>query len=150
MGNRVRQKLGDKVFTIYLHAPWSDKNYENDIYPAGGIIDAIFADQPKLRPVGFDLAGTPFGELPGPGSIYEEGYSPFALKLYADGYIYAKPLSQYRGVTTDEKFITAANFKRAVEQIENPEYKKMATGIDVLLQAMKSDTDIPRRFSRLY
>jgi hypothetical protein len=150
MGNRVCQRLGDKVFTIYLHAPWSDKNYQKELYPAGGVIDAFFAHESRLRPVGFDLAGTPFGELPGPGSIYEEGYNPFTLKLYADGYIFTKPLSQYQGVTVDEKFITEANFKRAVEQIPNPEFKNKVTGIALLVEAQKDDANMPRRFSQFY
>jgi len=123
MGNLVCKKLSDRVFTIYLHAPWPDKNYENELYPAGGVIDAFFAKEPGLRPVGFDLAGTPFGELAGPGSIYEEGYNPFKLKLFAGGYIFTKPISQYQGVTVNEKFITPENFKRAVEQVANPEFR---------------------------
>ena len=150
MGNRVYRKLGDKVFTIYLHAPWPDKDYQEELYPAGGVIDALFAKEPNLRPAGFDLTGTPFGELPGPGSIYEEGYDPFALKLYADGYIFTKPISQYLGVAADEKFITEANFKRAVEQIPNPEFKSRVTGPGMLLDASKSDADMPRRFSQFY
>jgi len=150
MGNLVYQKLGDKVFTIYLHAPWSDKSYENELYPAGGVIDAFFAKETGLRPVGFDLAGTPFGELAGAGSIYEEGYSPFTLKLYADGYIFTKPISQYQGVTVDEKFITEGNFKRAVEQIANPEYRALATSPKIFIEGIKSDTEMPRRFAQFY
>ena len=150
MGNRVRQKLGDKVFTVYLHAPWPDKDYQDELYPAGGVIDALFAKENSLRPVGFDLAGTPFGELPGPGSLYEEGYDPFTLKLFADGYIFTKPISQYQGVAADEKFITEANFKRAVEQIPNPEFKTRVTGRTMLFEAARSDADIPRRFRQFY
>lgn len=146
MGNRVYEKLGEKVFTIYLHAPWSDKDYRGELYPAGGMIDALFADQPTLRPVGFDLTGSPFGELAGPGSSYEEGYRPFALKLYADGYIYTTPLSQYQGVTVDDEFVTEANFKRAVEQIPNPEYRSRVTSVSQLLQAARNDANIAHRF----
>jgi hypothetical protein len=150
MGNRVYQKLKDQVFTIYLHAPWPDKTYEKELYPVGGVIDSFFANESRFGPVGFDLAGTPFGDLTAPGSLYEEGYSPFTLKLYADGYIFTEPLSQYQGVAVDEKFITEANFKRAVEQIANPEFKKMVTGIDVLIQAAKSDADMGRRFAQFH
>ncbi len=150
MGNRVKDRLGDKVFTVYLHAPWMDKTYEKQIYAAGGVIDDFFAGRPDLRPVGFDLAGSPFGELAGPGSIYEEGYNPFKLKLYADGYIFTKPLSQYQGVTVDEKFVTAANFKRAVEQIANPEYKSRVTSVAMYLEGIKGDANIPRRFQEFY
>jgi len=150
MGNRVFNQLGDKVFTIYLHAPWSDKTYEKEIYAAGGAIDAFFARESRLYPVGFDLAGTPFGELTGPGSIYEEGYDPFTLKLYADGYIFTKPISQYHGVSIDEKFVTEANFKRAVEQIANPEYRSRVTGPKMFMEGTKSDADMGRRFAQFY
>jgi hypothetical protein len=150
MGNRVCQKLGDRVFTICLHAPWRDKLYQKEMYPAGGVIDAFFAGESRLRPVGFDLAGTPFGELAGPDSLYEQGYDPFTLKLYADGYIFTKPISEYQGVTVDEGFITDANFKRAVEQIPNPEFKNRVTSIAMLVQAQKGEANIPRRFSQFY
>jgi hypothetical protein len=150
MGNRVFKQLGDKVCTIYLHAPWPDKTYEKEIYPAGGLIDAFFAEEPKLCPVGFDLAGTPFGELPGPGSVYEEGYDHFALKLYADGYIFTKPISQYRGVSVDEEFITDANLKRAVEQVANPEYRPRVTSPKIFIEGMKGDADMARRFAQFY
>lgn len=146
MGNRVRDKLGDKVCTVYFHAPWPDKTYDQELYPAGGVIDAFFAKHPDLRPVGFDLAGSPFGELAGPGSIYEEGYDPFTLKLFADGYVFTEPLSQYQGVTVDEKFITEANFKRAVEQVGNPEFRSRVTGVAMFLDGIKGDADMARRF----
>jgi hypothetical protein len=53
-------------------------------------------------------------------------------------------------VTVDEKFITEANFKRAVEQIPNPEFKNKVTGLGMLRESAKSDADIPRRFGQFY
>ena len=50
----------------------------------------------------------------------------------------------------DEKFITEANFKRAVEQIPNPEFKNKVTGIALLVEAQKDDANMPRRFSQFY
>ncbi len=149
-GNRVRDRLGDKVCTIYLHAPWMNKTYDKQIYAAGGLIDAFFARHPDQRPAGFDLAGGPFGELSGPGSIYEEGYDPFSLKLFADGYIFTKPLSQYQGVTVDDKFITEANLKRAVEQVGNPEFRPRVTSVAVFVKAIEGDANIPNRFREFY
>ncbi len=52
MGNIIYNRLGERVFTIFLHAPWSDKNYQNEIYPVDGVIDALLFDS-QLRPVGF-------------------------------------------------------------------------------------------------
>lgn len=148
-GNLIYNRLGERVFTIFLHAPWSDKNYQNEIYPVDGVIDALLFDSP-LRPVGFDLAGTPFGELGAKDSYYAQGYEPFALKMYCDGYIYTKAISQYQGVTTDENFITEKNFKQAIEQIPNPLFKTRVTGVAILIEAMKSDANMPRRFRQFF
>jgi len=53
-------------------------------------------------------------------------------------------------VTADEKFVTEANFKRAVEQIPNPEYKNRVTGISMLIEGQKGDANMTRRFSQFY
>ncbi len=162
MGNLVSEKLGtDRVFTICLHQPWRDANDQKEIYPAEGVIDALLFNETDLRPVGFDLVGTPFGALGGKGSAYEKGHEPFRLELYADGYIYTKPISQYHGVTTDEKFITATNLEQSITQFPNPEGKakladlKMKTPIDqltklLLEEGIKHDANIPQRFARFW
>jgi hypothetical protein len=150
-GNLVYKKLGDRVFTICLHHPWTDSNWQAWVYPAEGVIDALLYNEPHLRPVGFDLAGTPFGDLGGKNSIYEKGYQPFSLKLFADGYIYIKPISQYQSVTADEKFITADNFKRAVEQLDDPEEKAGMTNINNMIEYINhSAEELPRRCVRLW
>ena len=151
MGNLVYKKLGDRVFTICLHHPWWDANWQDWVYPAEGVIDALLFNEPRLRPVGFDLAGTPFGELGGRGSLYEKGYQPFSLKLFVDGYIYTKPISQYQGVTADEKFITASNFKRAVEQLDDPEEKAGMTNINMMIEYIKDGAEeLPLRCARFW
>jgi len=151
MGNLVYKKLGDRVFTICLHYPWPDSNWQDWVYPADGVIDALLYNEPGLRPVGFDLAGTPFGELGGKGSGYEKGYQPFSLKLFADGYIYTKPISQYQGVTADEKFITTSNFNRAVEQLDDPEDRAGMTNINTMIEHIKEDAqELPHRCARFW
>lgn len=148
-GTRIYKKLKDRVFNINLHAPWAGKNWEGELYPVDGVIDALLYDS-DLKPVGFDVVGTPFGELGSKDSYYSQGYEPFKLKVFCDGYIYTKPISQYQGVMTDEKFINEKNFKEAVAQIPNPRFKIRVTGIDTLIRAMKSDANMPRRFRQFH
>ena len=161
MGNYVYEKLGEQVFTICLHGPWSDASWEKQVYPAEGVIDALLFNEPKLRPVGFDLIDTPFGELGGKGSVYEKGYQRFTLKLFADGYIYTKPLSRYTGVTTDENFITSSNFDRVIEQLPKPEAKIKVAELRkkmplnelrklLIEEVVTRDADIPRRFAQFW
>ncbi len=150
MGTLVWKKIGDRAFSIFLHSPWSDKNYEDEFYPVGGVIDALLYESP-LRPVGFDIVGTPFGKLTAPDDIlYVQGYEPFTLDKFYDGYIYTKPISRYEGVATDAAFINDRNFKHACEQMPNIAFRNRIRKKEDIDKAMVSDADIPRRFRRFY
>lgn len=64
MGNLVYNRIGDRAFNIYLHAPWASAASPNDtLRPMHGVIDAIMQKFGN-KPVGFDVRGTPFGAIP--------------------------------------------------------------------------------------
>jgi len=60
-------------FNIFLHAPWpSAESREDRVRPADGIIDRLMETLPaKSRRGGFDVVGTPFAELPGSTSYWQ-------------------------------------------------------------------------------
>ena len=140
MGNFLKNTLGDRVMTIYLHAIWPPRDGYGGIfvYPANGQIDALFAKLgPSYYPVGFDLKDTPFGQLPGETSVYAQGYPGFTLAEFADGYIFQCPIGQYKGVTPIENFVNGTNYETAKRQSPNPSLRKMT--IDELNKVIQQD-----------
>ena len=79
-GNIVYQRIGGRVFSIALHAPWPDTSQKSGLgYPLDGAVDALIeALPPEKQQAGWDTAGTPLGALPLGHSVYAEsgGRSP--------------------------------------------------------------------------
>ncbi|HFE63556.1 MAG TPA: hypothetical protein ENK14_03965 [Caldithrix sp.] len=151
LGNLVYAQIGEKCCTIFLHSPWPSKcGYSKPyVYPADGIIDALFAElSASYYPVGFDTRGTPFGSLPGNTSFWKYSYPDFTLEQYCDCYIFSKPLSQYEGVSVIKNWFTEANRLEAIAQIANhdPRVKDTIQTVPELYQGLKWDTDFRRRF----
>ena len=74
-GNLIHEKYPNKTFTIFLHAPWQSerKRSSKAVKPVNGVIDACMATLDN-QPVGFDVTGTPFGELNSDDSFYLLGH----------------------------------------------------------------------------
>ena len=124
LGLRVFKAIGRRAFTISLHAPWNDPKYKKFVYPVNGAIDALMKEAgDQFYPVGFDTHDTPFGELTDTTSIYQVGYPDFKLTDFCDGYIFQKPISQYRTVTPIPGFINKHNVDWIRAHISNPRLK---------------------------
>lgn len=150
VGNHVFQKIGKRAITIFLHAPWvSADGYDKPpVLSADGYVDAMLKELgPKYQRVGFDLAGTPFGGLPGETSIYKFGYEHFTLATIYDGYVCQGPLSAYEGVTPIKDFINDQNLEQARAQSPNPRLRDMTA--DDFNEGIAQDADIPKRLSML-
>lgn len=98
-GNVLRRELGDRVFMIALHKPWSC-GVGDDLSPClplDGAIDcaAVRAE----RPVAFDVASSPFaGILMQPDAYYALAGPMMRLVDFADGYVWTRPIGEYRSV----------------------------------------------------
>ena len=126
MGNIVYQAIGRRAMTISLHFPW-DGSYEvnwEQVYPADGAIDALMHKLgPDFYPVGFDTRTTPFGKLSCETSVYHYGYDHLTLADFCDGYIFTKPISQYRNVHHIKGFINKNNVELARLRLSSLELK---------------------------
>jgi len=139
VGNHLFQAIGKRAITISLHHPWfSQTGKATSAYAADGYIDAVMK---KLGdgayPVGFDIAGSPFADLPGESSAYKFGYDEFKLSMFCDGYIFWKPLSRYEGVTPIVGFVNEKNIDYARQQAPNPNFRN-ASPNDFYFSAMKT------------
>ena len=146
MGNLVYNKVGDRVFNIYLHAPWgSNTSLDVDTRPMHGVIDAVI-EKLNNKPVGFDVKGSPFGAIKDNQSYYSLGHANFTLYSYCDGYILHGRLEDYEGVTVDPLFVTDTNLEEAVAYLANPAFRKRVKKPEDLISAMRRSADMKSRF----
>ncbi len=120
-------------------------------YPAGGVIDALFAKMPpEKRRAGFDVKGSPFGSLPADSSLWGHAYPDFRLDMFCDGWIFQKPFSEYEGVTVVPGWFNEENRLEAIAQLVNmdPRVKSRDRTVEYLTAGMTKDTQIPRLLAR--
>lgn len=147
MGNVVYGQIGERAFTISLHAPWEQKDGVSYSYAAAGVIDSVMREFSDTR-VGFDLAGTPFGALHDPNTFWAYGYNNFSLSDFADGYIYQKALSNYEGVTADPNVVTWDNLADVLANFPVPALRTALKTPDAVTATFAQDADIQHRFQK--
>ena len=146
MGNLVFNRIGDRAFNIYLHAPWgSNTSLDVDTRPLQGMIDAVM-QRLDNKPVGFDVRGSPFGAITDNQSYYSLGHAKFTLDNYCDGYIFQGRLEDYEGVTVDPLSITEANLDEAIAYLPNPSFRKRVKSPEDIISGMRRSADFKRRF----
>lgn len=145
-GHIIWRKIPERVFQICLHYPWqtaaSERTYH---YPVDGVVDRLMMEFPGQR-MGFDVAGSPFGELGDEGTFYALGHENFTFGEFCDGYIWEKPFSEYEGCRVDPLFITAENLAEAVANLPSAAVKSKIKTRAQFLEKMRWDAD----FLRLY
>ena len=110
MGNVLYDTLQDRVFNIYLHAPWISAGGfdEPTVLPVMGVIDSIM-QYFQYKPVGFDVYDSSFGKLTSNNTYYAFGYEEFNLGMFCDGYIYQGEFKDYESATLEMNYITSEN-----------------------------------------
>lgn len=149
LGNLLYKQAPKKVFTILLHQIFESKlnGAMESVYPARGAIDQVMATFSDKR-VGFDLNGTPFGDL-ADTSFYSTGYDRFHLSQLADGYIYEKPFSEYEACTLDEHFVTEQDLPEIQRQSPDPYWRPRPKNLAEYWQQIRDYADIPRRYGNV-
>jgi len=125
-GNYVKQELGDRAMTIYLHALWTDRTGYGGEYirPVGGIVDALMDSLgEEYYPVGFDIDGTPFERFVDSSAVYSQGYENFTPAVFCDGYIFQTPFREAEVVTLIDGFFNEDNLAEARRGSPNPRYR---------------------------
>lgn len=124
-GAQIVQSLGNEnVFTVFQHVLPGDNRGRNRAPIRGGFFDEAFALNGN-KPVGFRLAGSPFGKEPFDG-IYEIKYKT-ATGSYQDnydGYLFLGPLAdEYEAIPLTEiftdEFVAEMQRRAAVLGYEN-------------------------------
>lgn len=149
LGQRLYQQAPDRVFCILLHQAFQSKweGAARYVFPAQGAIDQVMAAYADKR-VGFNLSGTPFGDLPD-DSYYASGDADFRLSKLADGYIYERPFPDFEGCTLDEAFLTDANWTEAQRQFPDPDWRPRPETMADYWAQIQAYADISHRYRAL-
>lgn len=149
MGRRIYRKIRGQAFNICLHYPWNSvdgpKSYD---YPLGGVIDALMKGFEPRR-LGFDVKGSPFGQLPDRKAVYSRTRTNFMFEDFCDGYIFSRPFSEYEGCDVDPLFVTDDNLAEAVAFLPTAAIKKKIFTPAQFLAKFKGDADFKRRYPDL-
>ncbi|HEX5043248.1 MAG TPA: ChaN family lipoprotein [Candidatus Polarisedimenticolaceae bacterium] len=97
MGNMLRRRDGQEVFLVMLHRPiWCGHPASwGYCLPFDGAVDCAAPD----RPVGFDVAGSPFADLTfDRTTYYAHGYASLRFAEFADGDVWSGPVESFAGV----------------------------------------------------
>jgi hypothetical protein len=146
LGQRLYQQAPDRVACVMLHQafPSQWQGSAELVFPAQGAIDQVldvFVD----KRVGFDLSGTPFGELL-EASYYATGYDDFRLSHLADGYVYERPFAEYEGCTLDEAFVNETNWPEVQRQYPDPDWHPRPETMAEYWAQVRAYANIPYRY----
>lgn len=147
-GNHVYDEIGGRAVTVFLHAPWNGPGGYGSayVYPADGVIDALMLEIGP-RPVGFDLAGGPFGGLRVDKAVYVHGYEDFRLADFCDGWIYLEPISGLEGVIPVDDWIDEENI--GLVRRRHPVPSRREASIESLNRGIARSARIQRRWGHL-
>jgi hypothetical protein len=141
-GNIIFDRIGARVFSISIHAPWPDPSQKTGLsYAVDGSLDALIeALPPQKRSAGWDTAGTPLGALPLGRGSYADGAQTGTLADLFDGYIVQGPIAGYTMVTPIRDFIRPEDAERAGREFPGIKPAAVPTA-DQLNQTIVDDVD---------
>jgi len=149
LGNRLLQRYPGRVLSVLLHQPFPNRINQSPalLSPADGCIEALMAAMGNA-PLGFDLAGTPVGEL-SDNSFFSMCYPGFRLKAFFDGYIFLAPFSALQSCTIDEAFVDEQNIATALKQAPDPDWHGRQQSLEEFRQLIRSMADTEKRYARI-
>jgi hypothetical protein len=122
-GHIIHERIGEQAVTVYLHAPWPapQDSRQRFSYAARGVIDAVIEQlDPERRRAGFDVQGSPFGDLTIERTQYVAEGESIRFAELTDGYVILGPVNRYDSATPIEGFITQENAGEARRRFPGP------------------------------
>jgi hypothetical protein len=125
-GTILSDRVGRRVATLVLHAPWPDTSSRIGIgWPVGGTIDSLLLALPAERQsAGWSTAGTPLGSLAIDTGAYAVGYAKLTLADLCDGYIATGPIPTLHAATAIPDFVPADASDYAARNFPGPKTAK--------------------------
>ncbi|HEX7914991.1 ChaN family lipoprotein [Rudaea sp.] len=144
LGNRLLKAYGMRVANVLLHQSLPNRPGVKPAFvqPGGGEIERLMRLNANV-PVGFDLRGTPLGDVREPG-YYGLCDDKLTLGGFFDGYVFLAPFWQLEAATPDPDFVDEINLRSALDQFPDPDWSPKPAdlkGIKADLQKMADDID---------
>lgn len=148
LGNLLYKKVPEKVFSIALHYMFFSQEDESvNRLPADGKIEELMEERGN-KPLGFDLIGTPMGQLQD-HSYYALGHPDFTLQDLVDGYIFLKPLMQQKGCTIDYDFLKKHTLQEVLDQFPDPEWHKPPENLKDYWRLVEDFVNMKKRYGNI-
>lgn len=138
------KQFPDKVFSILLGVPLISQSGMSYNGAGNGAIDLIMHNLGN-RPAGFDLAGTPMGDLRD-SSMFSLCHDGFTLKDFFDGYIFLAPLEKMTGSAIDPLFFSNRSWDEVLRRQPDPYWFK-ANNEKELLDKIAGYADLNKRYN---
>jgi hypothetical protein len=121
-GTILSDRVGRRVATLALHAPWPDRSSRTGLaWPVGGTIDSLLLALPVERQAaGWSTAGTPLGSLAIDSGAYAAGHATLTLADLCDGYIATGPIPTLHAATAIPDFVPADASDYAARNFPGP------------------------------
>ncbi len=145
-GQHLFKEFPKKVFSILLNVPLMSRSGNTYAGPGNGAIDLVVHNL-NNKPAGFDLLGTPMGDLPD-SSMFTVCHEGFRLKDFFDGYIFLGPTKEMRGAAVDEQFYVNRSSQEVLRRQPDPYWFKADT-MDELLGKIRNYADLEMRYRGL-
>ncbi len=135
MANLLYQKYLDKIFQVGLHGEHSspsviDKNYKGRGPIFVDLIEKITASR-ENKPVGFDVAGSPFANIRDRQSYYFHWQPKVRFSDLSQGFVFLKPLKGLSPCTWMDNFISDEMFEKSKTFYEFTYKRKFANSREV-------------------
>ena len=144
LGNRLFKAYAARVTNVLLHQSLPNRPGAMSAFaqPGGGEIERLMRLNANT-PVGFDLRGTPVGDVAEPG-YYGMCDEKLTLGEFFDGYVFLAPFWQLQAAMPDPDFVDATNLRTALDQFPDPDWTAKPSdleGVRTHLQKMADDID---------
>jgi hypothetical protein len=151
LGNLIYQRIEGRAMTVLLHSPWPTYGGDGEgrLYrPCNGILDGVL--EAHADSVGFDVVGSPFGELEESRSTYRIGHPGLKLADVCDGYVFHKPLMKLHGVSLASSWISSEeDLARAKRQAVVREWAESVKSPREFMDGFWQGIAIPARFENV-
>lgn len=150
LGNRLYRKYPNKVFSVLLHFPFSNRLNHNPsmVTSANGRLEEIM-ELNQNQPAGFDLINSPMGMLRD-DSYYSMGYPDFSLDQFFDGYIFLAPIKELEGCTIDEHWFDGHSWNEVKPNIPDPYWKPELHSLDEYMKLIRDYANLRKRYAPLH
>lgn len=143
-GQHLYREFPKQVFSILLHVPLpGNKGYG---HTGNGNIELIMHNLGNT-PTGFDLKGTPVGEL-ADSSYVNRCHPSVKMKDLFDGYVFLAPFSQLKGATIDPRFYDGRSWDEVLARQPDP-YWFRANSSEDLIQYRRDYANISLRYKNI-